>query len=369
MQMLTSQSAVLLTLGILVGSTHQLIAMPRYDHIFIIISENKNYKQIIGNASDAPNLNLLASKYGLAMNFFGETHPSEPNYVAMLGGDTFGITDDDAWYCQPGQHAPFCDHSAVAGYVSHTIGARSLMDQLEEAKLTWKGYFEDLPAPGSTVIYDPSPERKDSNRPNFLYASKHNGFLNFGRVQRDPRISEKIVPLTQLGIDLRADPPNYAHVVLNQCNDMHGLSGDKVPKDCGIEGNNPAAVSALIRRGDTAIGDLVNQIITAPVWSSSGNVAIVITWDEDDNRDFTGTQGCCGFEPGSHSNFGGGHVPTIVLTNHGPRGLNDPTPYNHYSLLRTCEEAFGMTEYLGFAAADQKGVKAMTPLFELSAAR
>ena len=63
------------------------------------------------------------------------------------------------------------------------------------------------------------------------------------------------------------------------------------------------------------------------------------------------------------ANFGGGHVPAIVIANHGPRHAVDMEPYNHYSLLRTTEEAFGMAEYIGLAGAADKGVKAMTPLF------
>jgi phosphatidylinositol-3-phosphatase len=239
------------------------------------------------------------------------------------------------------------------------------MDQLQDAKLTWKGYFEDLPGPGSMVIYDPSPERKDLERPQFLYAAKHNGFLNFDRVREDSQVAEKIVPLKQLADDLAAGAlPNYAHIVLNQCNEMHGLQGRNVPSDCVLDRHKPETLHSVIRRGDAAISAIVDQILKSSVWSSARNVAVVVTWDEDD-RDTVGAQGCCGYEPGSSANFGGGHIPTIVITNHGPSGVTDPTSYNHYSLLRTCEEAFGLTEYLGFAAADDKGVRPMTPLFEL----
>jgi hypothetical protein len=313
----------------IVSSASPLLAMSRYEHILVIIAENKGYSQIIGNTADAPNLNALASQYGLATNFYGEVHPSEANYVAMLGGSTFGIHDDDAWYCQPAQRATYCDGSNARGYPSHLIAARSLMDQLDDAKLTWKGYFEDLPAPGSTVVYDPSPERKDPKRPDFLYASKHNGFLNFARVHQDPRIAEKIVPLTQLRADLVAGRlPNYAHIVLNQCNEMHGLSGDKVNSDCVSRSRDPRTLAGIIRRGDKAIGNLVDEITASSIWSGPSNVAVVITWDEDDH-DTVGAQGCCGFEPDSTANFGGGHIATIVVTNHGPRRVTDPTPYNH----------------------------------------
>jgi hypothetical protein len=67
--------------------------------------------------------------------------------------------------------------------------------------------------------------------------------------------------------------------------------------------------------------------------------------------------------PGAPSNFGGGRIPTIVITNHGPRSLADPTPYSHYSLLRTMEEAFGLDGRLGHAADTANGVVTMTPLF------
>jgi len=62
------------------------------------------------------------------------------------------------------------------------------------------------------------------------------------------------------------------------------------------------------------------------------------------------------------SNPGGGWIPTIVAVNHGVRRLTDPTPYNHYSLLRTLEDALGLDHlrHAGDAAAG-----AMTPLFTI----
>ncbi len=184
----------------LLSSSHAS-EMPRYDHIFIIIAENKDFEQIIGRAN-APHLSKLANEYGLATSFYGEVHPSEANYIAILGGDTFGIHDDDAWYCEFGKIDSYCPNALIPGYANHSISARSLMDQLEEAKLSWKGYFEDLPSPGSTAIYHPSKENPDPSRPNELYAAKHNGFVSFERVRNDPRIKEKIVALDQLRADL-----------------------------------------------------------------------------------------------------------------------------------------------------------------------
>ena len=319
-------------------------AIPQYNHIFVIIAENKAYTQIIGG-KNTPNLTRLAATYGLAKNFYGEVHPSEANYIAMLGGSTFGIHDDDAFYCQAGSSDRFCGGAKKSGYANHTIRDRSLMDQLSEKGLTWKGYFESLPNPGSKAVVSPTIDRA-------LYAAKHNGFMNFKTVQDDPNLSSKIVPLTQLAIDLQANnAPNYSHIVLNQCDEMHGLP--ECPK-----------TKELIQVGDQQIGKLVNQITQSKLWAAPGNSAIVITWDEDDNPPIkTETQGCCGTEPKSAANFGGGHIATIVMTNHGVRGVVDTTPYNHYSLLRTTEDAFGIREYLNQAGNSAQGVKPMRSLF------
>lgn len=339
-------------------------SMPRYAHIFVIVAENKGYAQIIGAHSLAPHLNRLAQAYGLASEFYAEVHPSEANYIAMLGGDTFGIHDDDAFYCKPGLRDASCGTSTSSDYADHTVTAPSLMDQLRQKGLSWKGYMEDLPEPGSLAIGFPTDEHPLPGQPTQLYAAKHNGFVNFQTVQRDPLRAARLVGFDQLDRDLAAGAlPNYAHIVPNQCNDMHGRdAAPAVPVDC-TKGN----VEQLIARGDRVIGQLVDRIMQSQVWKATDNSAIVITFDESDRQDRRGQdQGCCGFDPSSNANFGGGHIATIVITNHGARSLVDPHPYNHYSLLRTTEAAFGIDRYLAHAADSDRGVSSMLPLFAVS---
>jgi hypothetical protein len=76
-------------------------------------------------------LNALSKHYGLATNYTGVADPSEPNYVAMLGGDFFGISNDDPYW-----------------FPGHTVNAANLMSQLEGAGKAWRGYFQDMPYPG-----------------------------------------------------------------------------------------------------------------------------------------------------------------------------------------------------------------------------
>jgi hypothetical protein len=342
-------------------------AIPRYDHIFVIIGENKGFDQLMDHPELTPNLHRLAAEYGLATQFYAEVHSSEGNYIAMLGGDTFGIHDDDAFYCRPGLKDPFCEKSAAPHYVDHSIRAESLMDQLAARGLTWKGYFEDLPAAGSLVPRWPNatyPEARD--KPEQLYAAKHNGFVSFARVHDAPYLwrTRHFADFRQLEADLASGRmPNYAHIVPNQCNEMHGLGSDDapvVPAGCREDEDQ----AAVIRRGDAEFGRLVDEITHSRVWADKGNAAIVVTFDENNKEERkTGAQGCCGYEPHSLANFGGGRIVTIVITNHGPRHLRDATPYNHYSLLRTTEAAFGIGTYLRHAGDSAAGVRVMAPLF------
>jgi hypothetical protein len=331
-----------------------LEGVPRYDHIFVIVEENKDYSQIMSPAS-APNIAGLAARYGDAAQFFGETHPSEANYVALLGGDTLGIHDDDAFYCKPGSTEPYCGGAAKPGYGDHTAHTPHLGDQLVAAGLSWKGYYENLPEPGSLAIVAGDPKATNTMRTASLYAAKHTGFTNFESTQKDPRRAERLVDFGQFDRDLTADAlPNFALIVPNQCNEMHGLGVPDAPADC-MSGNT----AGLIRRGDAYTGELVRRLQATRAWKGRGNVAIVITFDEGAG----GTrEGCCAAPPGGVS-VGGGHIPTIVITNHGPHGLQDQTPYNHYSLLRTFEDAFGIGEHLGHAADTKLGVLPMTALF------
>ena len=345
------------------GPRAEAQTVPRYAHIYVIIEENHTFDEIIGKKL-APNFNKLADQYGLATNFFAERHPSQPNYIAILGGDTFGIQDDDAYYCKRSPRwSPECDGSTALDYADHTIAGRSLVDQLNENGLSWKGYFEDIPSPGAKHVFWPNSTEPNPHAPNWLYASKHNGFMSFKSVQDDPKRAERIVGFDALYKDAAAGIlPNYAHIVPNQCNDMHGLRGDKVPDDCDSD-NDPGR----IKRADGELGKIVAAVMSGPQWKAADNSAIVITFDENDNQrlDSHGA-GCCGSVAGDPNNPGGGWIPTIVITNHGPRGLKDRTPYNHYSLLRTTEDAFGISEHLRHAGDEDKGVVAMAQLFAVA---
>ena len=262
-----------------------------YAHVFIIVEENVELESLLDNPK-LPTIGDLAKRYGLATQYFGLTHPSEGNYVALVGGDSYGIRDDDS-------------------YTQHVVDQPSLVDQLETAGLTWRGYFQSLPGAGYAGECYPTLGP-------CLYASKHNGFLNFGRVQRSPDEQRKLVPDTALAADLATGQvPNLAFIVPDQCHDLHGLestcSGDQ-----------------LAQQTDDYLRSTIDTIMHASVWSSSRS-AIVITADEGESD-----LGCCGATPG------GGRVATIVIRSDQTQPLQDATPYNHISLVASIQTVFGL---------------------------
>src|ERR1022692_1110030 len=101
--------------------------VPLFDHIFIVVMENHGYDEIIGSA-DAPFINQLAARYGVAANYVSVAHPSLPNYLALTGGDTFGVTTDctDCF-----QQAP-----------------NLVVDRVAPSGRTWRAYLESIPSPG-----------------------------------------------------------------------------------------------------------------------------------------------------------------------------------------------------------------------------
>jgi hypothetical protein len=304
-------------------------AFPHYDHVFTLVEENHGFDQIIGNPA-APTINNLAAAYGYASQYYGVAHPSGPNYVAMLGGGTFGVASDNPYWL-------------------FDINQPSLMSQLDHAGLSWKGYFQGMPYPGYLGYCYPVRclGVPDSDT---LYIAKHNGMVYFDGIRSNPAERAKMQPLDRLHQDLAAGTvPNFSYIMPDECTDMHGA-----PPVC-IDSGNPGDVddNQLVSTADSFVAKTVAEITNSRVWRS-GNNAIVITFDEGDNGDNTG---CCG------STTGGGRALTVVVTNHGPRHAADATPYNHFSLLSTLEHAFGVGCLA--AACDTSVIKPMTPLFSV----
>lgn len=307
-----------LSFGIPTAVSPTIAATPTFSHIYVIMEENSNYEDIIGNTADAPYINQLAQRYGFAANYYGVTHTSLPNYLAAIAGDFFGIHNDN-----PGT----------------TFNATNLVDQLESKGLTWATYQQGLPAVGSTVTQAPSTGSG-------LYVKKHNPFLWFNDILNNPTRLQNIKPMDALSTDLNSGvAPNYAFLAPDQCHDLHGVSASSAAQYgmpwCAYP-SNFVLNHPLIQAADAYARQLVTTIMSSRAWTADS--VIVLTWDENEssglsapNRGYASSTGCCGSPAGE----GGGRVPAIFITSN-PVHTVSLQPYNHYSLLRTIEDNWGL---------------------------
>jgi hypothetical protein len=161
------------------------------EHVLVVVFENKESARVLGSR-DAPAFNRYSRHYATMTRYYGVTHPSLPNYLALVSGSTFGHTSD-------------C--------VDCPVDATSLADTLEASGRAWKTYAEGLPAPGFLG--------GASGR----YAKKHNPFAYFSPIVGDPKRARRIVPVRELAIDLAAGTlPDFALVVPDLCHSMHDCS-------------------------------------------------------------------------------------------------------------------------------------------------
>ena len=212
-----------LALGLMTG-TRSPSALPRPDHILIVVEENKLYAKIIGNP-DAPYINSLAARGAVFTNYLSLTHPSQPNYLALFSGSFQGVTNNTS----PAPGSPF----ATANLGSGLLGAG----------LTFAGYCEGLPAAGSLVPVSG------------FYRRRHNPWSNFSNL---PATSN--LPFTDFPTpDRFGSLPTVCFVIPDLTHDMHS--------------------------GSIATGDEWLRINLDPYiqWAADHNSLFILTFDESDS--------------------------------------------------------------------------------------
>jgi phosphatidylinositol-3-phosphatase len=252
--------------------------IPDFRHVYVIIMENQEYGSIVGSRA-APYLNSLIARYGDATSLYAETHPSEPNYIALTSGGLQGTNSDG----------------------TYNLAVPNLFDQVEASGRTWHVYAQGYPG----NCYTPYIAAAVTDGPGAAgeYVRKHNPAISYTSISGKPARCANITKLA--GFDPAA--ADFEMIIPNQINDMH---------------------SSSVAAGDAFLKVFVPQIIDSAAFQDS---VVFITWDE-----------------GSTSEKGGGHIATVVLS----PGMTPGTRYtgaaNHYSMLRTIEQAWGLP-YLGEA--------------------
>jgi phospholipase C len=315
------------------AAPRKLEGVPRYDHVVVLVLENENFDQTWGPGSSAHYLNSLRPKGVFADQYFATGHASLDNYIAMVSGQPANpVTSSDClavnlWTCVQMQ--------------SPMSGGRNLADQLEERHVSWKGYMDGMPGPCFHADYSPTAMGPDPYQGNSQaapasdYADRHNPFLYFDNViSNDTRCRNHVVPYTQLAGDLANDRlPQFSFITPDTCHDGHddpcsnGQPGGLVSADKWLSQQVPRLMGYLNRH----------------------NGLLLITLDENGVTDGP-PFGCCSGGPGGVTPGFGGRVGMLALGPSLPRGKVVSTAYDHMSLLRTIEDAFGIDEHLNNAA-------------------
>jgi hypothetical protein len=206
-------------------------AIPAFRHVYVIVMENKEYGSIVGSKA-APYLNSLIARYGLTTNFYAETHPSEPNYIALTSGGLQGTSTDG----------------------SYDLAVPNLFDQIEASGRTWHVYAQGYPGNcNKNSIADPVADGPGAVGE---YVRKHNPAISYTSISGNPARCANITRLA--GFDPGA--ADFEMIIPNQINDMH---------------------SSSVGTGDTFLKAFMPQILDSAAFEDS---VVFITWDEGDTN-------------------------------------------------------------------------------------
>jgi hypothetical protein len=322
-----------------------LEGIPRYDHVFLIVLENKATSSI-KNSVYAPRINAYLNAGNQFTSYYSTGNPSEPNRLAIASADDFGITDDSAFNCYPSGTAvanaiedlPLPPSvSACTNATNHNIkGKQNLFTALTSKGMSWRVYSEsknpggdwrkdgtaDTTVVAQDYLYTADEPVGAIGTPGLqvrlagaLYAAKHNGSVFFQNVRSSPEFLQNnrtmgggqwdealkaIAPagwnVDQFGDDLATGDVGQLNILEpDQCDDMHGVTlVGTLPGSTSTKAASDCSGNALIYRGDKYTDYLIKKIQASPLWNNpQKRVAIVMMFDEGTAT--SGFNSCCGW--------------------------------------------------------------------------
>jgi acid phosphatase len=290
-----------------VAASEEPARPPKYDHVVIVVEENKDFDQIVDNPK-APYLNVLRKEGATFTQMYGEEHHSQGNYFWLFSGDNHGVGFFD-------------------GVPNEKIkGTPSLGRALLDKGLTFGGYSESLPEVGSDVAAFP-PRKKGG--PPTLYARKHVPWVSFDNLPIDPADGPSChLRFDDFPTDF-ARLPTVAFVIPNLSNDMH----DPFDK---------ADVS--IPRGDAWLKAHLDPYYQ---WAKTHNSLLIVTFDEnDDEKNLAGLTDPAVKPSGPTDRKGKdrqNRVFTVFAGAHvKPGEYSEGNGITHVNILRTLEAMYGL---------------------------
>jgi hypothetical protein len=337
---------LIIALAVLGTAAPSASALPPVKHVFVIMLENKGVFDAFGPPGwvNAPYLSRELPAQGQFLpRYYGVGHNSASNYIAMVSGQPptpASKNDCPDPLTSVGTTAVPPYGLAAGNGCTYPSNFTTIADQLATAGLTWRAYNEDIPGPCSMAAS------------NGQYARKHNPFVFFDSLKASGQCQANDVGLDQLQTDIAsaATTPNLVYIVPNQCNDGHSACPSTSPVPNPVTDDQDA-----LRQADAWLRQYVPKILASPAFKQDG--LLVVTFDE--GLDMTA---CCNEQPGPADpnpggygfgtpGPGGGDSGTVLISPYVAPGSVNTNEYNHYSLLRSIEDLFGLS-HLGYAAQD-----------------
>jgi hypothetical protein len=342
--------------------------LPAVKHVFVVMLDDEPYATVFGPASPAHYLTGTLEKKGeLLVRYYAVAHEQLANGIALLSGQ--GPTPQTAQNC-PTYENVTPGTVGAEGQVSgsgcvYPSATQTLAEQLTAKHLTWKAYLEGMDegsgAAGSATEACGRPTLGAADPTSALtppvgqaYATWRNPFVYFHSVIDSPECASDDVGLSSLKGDLASakSTPNFSYIVPGRCDD-----GDTTPCAAGQTGGMAAA--------DGFLQQVVPEILGSKAYKENG--LLVITIDEaPSSGEYADSSSCCG-QPsfpnlpapaGAIGKPGGGQVGALLLSPFIKGGNLEQGTYNHFSLLRTVEDFFGLA-HLGYAGGS--GVSSFSP--------
>ncbi len=337
--------------------------LPAIKHVFVLMLSDEPYAAAFGPESSAHYLSqTLEHKGSLLVHYDAVAHEQLANEIALLSGQgpTLETAANCPLYADIAPTGSGADEQVLGNGCVYPASTQTLPGQLSAKHLRWRAYVEGIDEAGDTSgacghpqlgAADPTAEQASSSGP---YATFRNPFVYFQSLSGSPNCAADDVGLNELKTDLAAakDTPSLSYIVPDRCHD-----GNPTPCTAGA----PAGLAPA----DALLEKVVPEILAAKAYKENG--LLVITVDEaPSSGEFADSSSCCGQPtfpnvPASSTALtprGGGSVGALLLSPFIKHAVTDQESYDHFSLLRTIEDLFGL-KHLGYAGL--AGVKSFEP--------
>ena len=316
-------------------------------HVFVVMLADQPYAANFGPESKNAYLSRTLEKKGeLLLRYEAVAHEHLPNGIALLSGQgpTAQTASDCPTYSALAPGTAGSQEQVLGEGCVYPSSVQTLPGQLTAKGLTWKAYVQGIDEGPGTPVACPHPAL-GAEDPTFAtgpYAGYRNPFVYFQSIVGSSECASSDVGLAALAGDLRraATTPSLSYIVPDRCTDGG-------PSAC------TAGAPAEPADSSSLLGTVVGEIMGSQAYKQGG--LIVVTADEAPSAgEYGDSSSCCG-QP-AYPNFispgrqhGGGAVGALLLSPFVKGGTTVSESYNHYSLLRTIEDVFGLS-HLGYAA-------------------